>query len=374
MVRQAHHERSRENKETGVSPQVILSPRPSRGRDRGLGSRGGGLAGAHAVSRKHDAPGRKRANLLTRIHHIGIVVRSAEDALAFYRDVLRLPVTKDAVLHEQGVRGVLLAAGDSELELLEPVRPDTGVARFLESHGEGLHHLCFASSNINEDLTAARAQGLELIDERPRPGLAGMIAFLHPRATRGVLVEYAQPPQTNGSRSASGGAVGSRGGGGTTAYSLLPTAPFRAGDGAAPTFDHVAVAASDVEATVAIFRANFGFEARGPVNLPALGVRSVAIPVGNAFVEIMMPLTGDGPVAGFLKERNEALYLVALAVADLDEAIADLADRGLRASEPVEAGGARISFLSRSAAHGVLIQLTERRVPSHSVATRDSVA
>lgn len=131
--------------------------------------------------------------MLTKVHHVGIVVQSADEALKFYRDALGLPVSADRVIEDQGVRGVLLQIGNSEIELLEPTRNDTGVARFLESRGEGMHHICFESDDVEKELEAARAKGIELIDEKPRPGLAGMICFLHPKSNHGVLVEFATP-------------------------------------------------------------------------------------------------------------------------------------------------------------------------------------
>ncbi|NJD66695.1 MAG: methylmalonyl-CoA epimerase [Chloroflexi bacterium] len=131
--------------------------------------------------------------MLTKIHHVGVVVRSADDALKFYRDALGLPVTADRVIEDQGVRGVLLEIGNSEIELLEPTREDTGVARFLATRGEGMHHICFESDDVDAELEGARAKGIELIDQKPHLGLAGMICFLHPKANHGVLVEFATP-------------------------------------------------------------------------------------------------------------------------------------------------------------------------------------
>ncbi len=131
--------------------------------------------------------------MLTKIHHIGIVVRSLDEAYAFYRDALSLPVHKEAIIQDQGVRAALLTIGESEIELLEPVAPGTGVARFLEQRGEGLHHLCFETDDVNEELETAKRRGVTTIDQQPRAGLAGLICFLHPKSNHGVLVEYAQP-------------------------------------------------------------------------------------------------------------------------------------------------------------------------------------
>ena len=131
--------------------------------------------------------------MLKKIHHVGIVVRSIEAAYSLYRNTLSLQVHKADILHDQGVKAALLTIGQSEIELLEPIAPGTGVARFLERRGEGLHHLCFETDNVARALEEARAKGLALIDQQPRRGLAGMICFLHPQASHGVLIEYAQP-------------------------------------------------------------------------------------------------------------------------------------------------------------------------------------
>ncbi len=131
--------------------------------------------------------------MLNKIHHVGVVVRNADEAMKFYRDALGLKVTADRVIEDQGVRGVLLEIGGSEIELLEPTRDDTGVAKFLASRGEGMHHICFESDDVDAELEGARQKGIELIDQKPRLGLAGMICFLHPKSNHGVLVEFATP-------------------------------------------------------------------------------------------------------------------------------------------------------------------------------------
>jgi methylmalonyl-CoA epimerase len=131
---------------------------------------------------------------MRRIHHVGIAVKSLADAYAFYRGVLGLPLLREAEVAEQGVRAALLAAGDSEVELLEPLGPETAVGRFLARRGEGLHHLCFETGDVDRSLADLHARGVRLLDATPRNGLAGRIAFLHPSACSGVLVELATPP------------------------------------------------------------------------------------------------------------------------------------------------------------------------------------
>src|SRR6267142_626391 len=113
--------------------------------------------------------------MLTRVHHVGLVVRRLEDGLAFWQDVLGLRVSKQATVQDQGVRAALLPIGRSEIELLEPIDPSGGVAKFLAKRGEGLHHVCFETPDVASEIETVRSQGLPLIDETPRQGLAGTI-------------------------------------------------------------------------------------------------------------------------------------------------------------------------------------------------------
>lgn len=131
--------------------------------------------------------------MIDRIHHIGIAVHDLDKSLEFYRDVLGLHVHALDTVEDQGVRAALLTIGESEIELLEPTRPDANMAKFLERKGEGLHHICFNTPDVDGDLEILKSKGVELVDQQSRVGLAGMICFLHPKACRGVLVELATP-------------------------------------------------------------------------------------------------------------------------------------------------------------------------------------
>jgi methylmalonyl-CoA/ethylmalonyl-CoA epimerase len=138
--------------------------------------------------------------MITRVHHVGIVVQKLEEAYGLWRDVLGLAVAREAELPEQAVRAALLPCGPCEVELLEPTRPDTGVARFLAERGPGLHHLCFESDDVGREVKRFWATGVRMIDAQPRQGLAGMVAFVHPAACAGVLVELATPPASGPSK------------------------------------------------------------------------------------------------------------------------------------------------------------------------------
>jgi methylmalonyl-CoA/ethylmalonyl-CoA epimerase len=127
----------------------------------------------------------------TRIAHVGIAVRGLADTLSFYRDVLGLPeVPLDDA---DGAAIAAVAAGDSLVELLEPRTPEGPISRFLEKRGPGLHHICFAVDDLDATLVRCRSIGLRLIDDTPRIGAEGKrIAFIHPSATGGVLVELTE--------------------------------------------------------------------------------------------------------------------------------------------------------------------------------------
>ena len=123
------------------------------------------------------------------LNHICIAVRDIEDTVSFYRDTFGLPEAEIEDIPDQGVRATLLRVGGSQLELIQPTDLDGSVARFIERRGEGLHHVCFEVQNLQDKLDLLSAGGTELIDRSPRQGISGMIAFLHPRSTRGVLIE-----------------------------------------------------------------------------------------------------------------------------------------------------------------------------------------
>lgn len=128
------------------------------------------------------------------INHIGIAVKSLEAALPFYRDVLGMPFEGVEEVAEQKVKVAFLGVGESRIELLEPTSPDSPVAKFLEKNGEGIHHIAYQVDDIVETLSRLKASGVRLIDENPRHGAHhSLIAFLHPKATGGVLTEICQP-------------------------------------------------------------------------------------------------------------------------------------------------------------------------------------
>ena len=126
---------------------------------------------------------------LGRVNHIAVVVRDLDVALRVYRDALGLPLESILPIPSDGVRIAFLPVGESKIELVEPTIPDTGIARFLEKRGEGFHHVCFEVAHLGETLMRLAIDGVELIDEAPRKGAEGPVAFIHPRACNGVLVE-----------------------------------------------------------------------------------------------------------------------------------------------------------------------------------------
>src|SRR4029077_6297431 len=113
-------------------------------------------------------------------HHVGIAVRSLKQAYRFWRDTLGLPLAREAEIAEQGVRAALLSAGETEIELLEPLAAASPIGRFLARRGEGLHHVCFKTEDVAGDLAALRGKSVALLDSAPRRGLAGRGAFPPP--------------------------------------------------------------------------------------------------------------------------------------------------------------------------------------------------
>ncbi|MEX2230452.1 MAG: methylmalonyl-CoA epimerase [Dehalococcoidia bacterium] len=269
--------------------------------------------------------------MIDRIHHVGVVVRDADAALGFFRDVMGLAVTEDRVMDEQGVRGVLLGLGENEIELLQPTRDDTGVARFLESRGETLHHICFNTDDVDGELTRLKAAGVELIDETSRDGLAGRIGFVHPKSVHGVLIEFAQPP--------AGAHAGTTKG-----------------------FDHLAVTVADYAAAQATWKQITGLEVKGEVRPEGRGMVIGQMPCSQCTIELLAPVGADSPMAQRIAEQGErAASMVAIEVPDIAGAIARYRAQGivLPDAQPGVLPRSVTSTISAEQAYGLAIQLIQ---------------
>ncbi len=138
-------------------------------------------------------------SLLTEIDHVAIAVTDLEAAIEWYRDTLGASVAHREVVESDGVAEALLRVADSYVQLLTPTRPDSPVARFLARRGEGLHHVGYRVADCAAALAAVRARGGRVIDERPRPGSRGtLVAFVHPSASFGTLIELVQDDADQG--------------------------------------------------------------------------------------------------------------------------------------------------------------------------------
>jgi methylmalonyl-CoA epimerase len=130
--------------------------------------------------------------MIKRVDHVAVVVRNMDEALQLYDNLLGLKPGKVEDNQEQGVKAALISIGDTEIELLEPIDPNGGVAKFLEQRGGGLHHISLEVDDVDWQLEQLEAKGAKLIDKKGRSGLAGKIAFVHPKSLDGVLLELVQ--------------------------------------------------------------------------------------------------------------------------------------------------------------------------------------
>ena len=129
---------------------------------------------------------------MTKIDHIGIVVRDIQQALGFYESALGLSLSQVVEAPDQKVQVAFLPVGESNIELVQPLTDDTGTAKFLEKRGEGIHHICLEVEDIEASLAQLKAHGAPLIDEVPRAGAHGRVAFIHPKGAHGVLIELVE--------------------------------------------------------------------------------------------------------------------------------------------------------------------------------------
>ncbi|MDR2894785.1 MAG: methylmalonyl-CoA epimerase [Alistipes sp.] len=130
---------------------------------------------------------------ISHIEHLGIAVKSLEEAIPYYEKVLGLKCYNIEEVADQKVRTAFFKVGDTKIELLEPMNEESTIAKFIENRGEGVHHVAFAVKGIEGALAEVEAAGVRLIDKTPRAGAEGMtIAFLHPKSTQGVLTELCE--------------------------------------------------------------------------------------------------------------------------------------------------------------------------------------
>jgi methylmalonyl-CoA/ethylmalonyl-CoA epimerase len=128
-----------------------------------------------------------------KLDHIGIATRQIDQAMLFWRDTVGLEFNSTEEIAEQGVRVGMLSLGETYVELLEPLSDDSPVGRFLEKRGPGIHHIAIRVDDIRAELAKLKTRGARLIDEAPRAGAGGcLVAFVHPSATDGVLLELVQ--------------------------------------------------------------------------------------------------------------------------------------------------------------------------------------
>ena len=127
-----------------------------------------------------------------KLDHVGIVVRDIAAALQVYQIALGLPLQETAELADEQVTVAFLPMGESNIELVQPTSHDTGVAKYLAKHGEGIHHICIEVEELDAALAQLEAHNVQLIDREPRQGAHGQVAFIHPKGAHGVLVELVE--------------------------------------------------------------------------------------------------------------------------------------------------------------------------------------
>ncbi len=268
------------------------------------------------------------------INHVAVVVRTVGEALRFYHEVLGLPVGHQATVADQGVHAVLLPVGDDEIELLEPTTPAGGVARFLEKKGEGVHHLCMETRDVAAALARVKAANLPVIDQAPRTGLAGTIAFLHPGACHGVLVEMAQPPEN--------------------AHHDQKAQPA-AGGIRATRIDTIYVVAKDLAAAADNYAKHFDAVVTGPTRNTGFGATQAVVQIGTSRLTLLAAgeiaaVAADDPFVG---TRREGVLGLCLGVEDFAAAEDYLKGKGIGLSVRGAGNGSPVGRLLANTPHGV---------------------
>ncbi|WP_059171056.1 methylmalonyl-CoA epimerase [Bacillus sp. FJAT-27445] len=131
--------------------------------------------------------------MIKKVDHIGIAVKSLEEALPFYTDVLKLQLLGVEEVESEKVTVAFLDAGGTKLELLEPSSPESAIAKHIEKRGEGIHHVAFGVTSIQDRINDMKENGIKMLQDKPKPGAGGAkVAFMHPKSTGGVLYEFCE--------------------------------------------------------------------------------------------------------------------------------------------------------------------------------------
>jgi len=273
---------------------------------------------------------------------VAAVVPTIEEGVGTWRDAFGLDVEAEATVAQQGVRAVLLPCGDSEIELLQPLDPEGAIAGFM-NRGGGIHHLCLQADDVGAELTRLGDAGVRCIDSVPRPGLAGRIGFLHPKATFGSLVELATP------------------GGGVETQRYVEPHPVAEPPLRVERATHVTYCVEDLQAAREVFARNFGLDAE-----PAPGVRheiggeALRVHLENGAVDLAHPTVSGGWLERRLEDKGEGLAMLHVEVASLEPGLDALRALGFDMADLGD-GTDRTVVLWGRHTNGIPVAVTEPR-------------
>lgn len=239
--------------------------------------------------------------MLQRLDHIGIAVKDLDVAVERIEQVLGLKTNVIAEVEDQQVRAALVPTPIGRFELMEPTSPDGAVGRFLERRGEGAHHVCFAVEDIEKARQHVLSKGGQLVGQEARPGLTGIVDFVHPRSTGGVLVELAKIN--------------------------LFTPGFEDPD---LQFHHVTLRTEDADAAAERWKELFGISIKRTLVSEGFQMKTAWLDAGDAEVEFAQQLNETGPVARAIKNMGEGFHALVLESSEPDQLAAHVQELGLR--------------------------------------------
>ena len=231
--------------------------------------------------------------MFQRIDHVGIAVRSLEEAAKKFEELLGLTVADREEVEDQQLIAALVPTMDVRFELMQPTSPDSIIGRFLERRGEGIHHICFEVDDIAAEIEALKGREVQLIQGAPREGFVGLVEFIHPRAAAGVLVEIAQVSRR------------------TSASTDL-------------RLGALTIATKDVGAAAEVWKRNFAMTEQGQEatqsgmeDYSSIARLDASNGGGRAVVEFAQSADPQSPLAQFIETRGEGVYSLTLATSNL---------------------------------------------------------
>lgn len=283
--------------------------------------------------------------MITRFSHFGHAVKSIDEVLPIYEKLWGLRVKNRASFPDDATANAMLPIGQNYIELLQPTSSEGSLARFIGQRGEGMYHLSWVVDNVDKEIQSLRSKGAQVAETPPQKNLATKRGWIHPRSTRGLLIELVDEALLAG----------------------LGHQPEQGRQRGSPivALTHVHHVVKSIDEALAMYDRLWGIKPIKRMSTPLQGVENAIVRVGKAnYIEILAPLGSDSMVGKFIERRGEGLRSFCLTVDDYGAMVKSLRNKGIEVAEASGAPGdiqIKSGWISPKYTRGLLVEICEHR-------------